>query len=118
MQATGGANTTIAIVATDAPLTKVQCHRLAVTAHDGLARAIVPSHTPLDGDLVFGVATGSDGSVRYNRLSQHRGGGCGLPQPRHRARSLCGDGGAGGYPAHLSPRLTGPPRQAKFLISL
>ncbi|MBQ2261569.1 MAG: P1 family peptidase [Loktanella sp.] len=59
VQATGGANTTIAIVATDAHLTKVQCHRLAVTAHDGMARAIVPSHTPLDGDLVFGVATGS-----------------------------------------------------------
>ena len=58
LQATQGANTTIAIVATDAPLSKTQCHRLAVTAHDGMARAIVPSHTPLDGDLVFGVATG------------------------------------------------------------
>ena len=58
LQATEGANTTIAIVATDAPLTKTQCHRLAVTAHDGMARAIVPSHTPLDGDLVFGVSTG------------------------------------------------------------
>lgn len=53
-----GANTTIAIVATDAALTKTQCHRLAVTAHDGMARAIVPSHTPLDGDLVFAVSTG------------------------------------------------------------
>lgn len=63
MHATQGMNTTIAIVATDAPLTKVQCHRLAVTAHDGMARAIVPSHTPLDGDLVFGVATGIDGGV-------------------------------------------------------
>ncbi len=52
-----GANTTIAIVATDAPLTKPQCHRLAVAAHDGMARAIVPSHTPLDGDLVFGLST-------------------------------------------------------------
>ena len=50
-------NTTIAIVATDAPLTKTQCYRLAVTAHDGMARAIIPSHTPLDGDLVFGVST-------------------------------------------------------------
>jgi len=50
-------NTTIAIVATDAPLSKPQCHRLAVAAHDGMARAIVPSHTPLDGDLVFGVST-------------------------------------------------------------
>jgi L-aminopeptidase/D-esterase-like protein len=55
--AAAGANTTIAIVATDAPLTKTQCHRLAVNAHDGMARAIVPSHTPLDGDLVFGVST-------------------------------------------------------------
>lgn len=54
---TTGANTTIAIVATDAPLSKVQCHRMAVTAHDGMARAIVPSHTPLDGDLVFAVST-------------------------------------------------------------
>ncbi len=59
--ATDGMNTTIAIVATDAPLTKPQCHRMAVAAHDGMARAIVPSHTPLDGDLVFAAATG-DGS--------------------------------------------------------
>ncbi len=59
LQAADGANTTIAIVATDAALTKTQCHRLAVTAHDGMARAIVPAHTPLDGDLVFGVATGN-----------------------------------------------------------
>ncbi len=58
LHAAEGSNTTIAIVATDATLTKTQCHRLAVTAHDGMARAIVPSHTPLDGDLVFGVATG------------------------------------------------------------
>ena len=56
-------NTTIAIVATDAPLTKTQCHRLAVTAHDGMARAIVPAHTPLDGDLVFGVSTGKGAPV-------------------------------------------------------
>lgn len=55
--AQNGANTTIAIVATDAPLSKTQCHRLAVMAHDGMARAIVPSHTPMDGDLVFGVST-------------------------------------------------------------
>ncbi|MEO9862965.1 MAG: P1 family peptidase [Yoonia sp.] len=51
-------NTTIAIVATDAPLTKAQCQRVAVAAHDGMARAIVPSHTPFDGDLVFAVSTG------------------------------------------------------------
>ena len=58
-----GANTTIAIVATDAPLSKVQCYRLAVNAHDGMARAIVPSHTPLDGDLVFGVSTSNETPV-------------------------------------------------------
>ena len=52
------ANTTIAIVATDAPLTKTQCQRVAVAAHDGMARAIVPSHTPYDGDLVFALSTG------------------------------------------------------------
>ncbi|MEX0306383.1 MAG: P1 family peptidase [Ruegeria sp.] len=55
------ANTTIAIVATDAALSKPQCQRLAVAAHDGIARAIVPAHTPGDGDLVFGVSTGARG---------------------------------------------------------
>lgn len=52
------ANTTIAIVATDAKLTKPQCKRLAVSAHDGMARAVVPSHTPMDGDLAFAVSAG------------------------------------------------------------
>jgi len=51
-------NTTIALVATDATLTKPQAQRLATVAHDGLARAIYPVHTPLDGDLVFSAATG------------------------------------------------------------
>lgn len=50
-------NTTIAIVATDADLTQAQCTRMAIAAHDGMARALVPSHTPLDGDLIFGVST-------------------------------------------------------------
>jgi L-aminopeptidase/D-esterase-like protein len=50
-------NTTIAIVATDAALSKPQARRLAVTAQDGLARAIRPVHTPLDGDTVFAAAT-------------------------------------------------------------
>lgn len=54
-----GEATTIAIVGTDATLTKAQAHRMAVAAHDGMARAIVPSHTPLDGDLVFAAATGA-----------------------------------------------------------
>ena len=51
-------NTTIAVVATDLDLTVAQAQRMAVAAHDGMARAIVPSHTPLDGDLVFGISTG------------------------------------------------------------
>ncbi|WP_435257549.1 P1 family peptidase [Thioclava sp. FR2] len=53
-----GEATTIAIVATNAALTQAQAQRMATAAHDGLARALLPSHTPLDGDLVFAAATG------------------------------------------------------------
>ncbi len=52
-------NTTIAVVATDAALSPVGCRRVAIAAHDGLARAIRPAHTPLDGDTVFALATGA-----------------------------------------------------------
>ena len=55
--ATERANTTIAIVATDAALTKAQCLRVATAAHDGIGRAIVPAHSPGDGDLVFCLST-------------------------------------------------------------
>lgn len=51
--------TTIAIIATDATLTGAQATRLATAAHDGMARALVPSHTPFDGDLVFAAASGT-----------------------------------------------------------
>jgi L-aminopeptidase/D-esterase-like protein len=54
-----GANTTIAVVATDAALDKGRCRRLAIMAQDGLARAIRPVHTPFDGDIVFALATGT-----------------------------------------------------------
>src|SRR5262249_5191948 len=57
-QARVGENTTIAIVATDARLTKSEAKRVAIMAHDGLARALWPVHTPFDGDLVFTIATG------------------------------------------------------------
>jgi D-aminopeptidase len=50
-------NTTIAIIATDAILTRAQAWRIAVMAQDGLARAIYPSHAPFDGDTVFCIAT-------------------------------------------------------------
>lgn len=59
--ATPGANTTIAVVATDAVLTKAAAKRLAISAHDGFSRAIWPSHTPADGDMVFALATGASG---------------------------------------------------------
>ena len=54
-----GENTTIVVVATNALLTKAQATKVARMAHDGLARAIVPSHTPSDGDTVFSLATGA-----------------------------------------------------------
>jgi D-aminopeptidase len=54
-----GENTTIAVVATDARLSKAQCNRLAVMAQDGFARAIYLVHTPLDGDVVYAAALGA-----------------------------------------------------------
>lgn len=57
------ANTTIAVIATDAVLSKAEAKRLAIAAHDGFSRALWPSHTPLDGDLVFALATGASGKA-------------------------------------------------------
>jgi L-aminopeptidase/D-esterase-like protein len=53
-----GKNTTLAIVATDAILTKPQARRVAIMAQDGLARAIRPIHSPFDGDSLFVISTG------------------------------------------------------------
>jgi L-aminopeptidase/D-esterase-like protein len=52
-------NTTLGIVATNARLTKTEAKRVAQMAHDGYARAIAPVHTPVDGDAIFVLATGS-----------------------------------------------------------
>ncbi len=57
-----GSNTTIGVIATDAPLTKVQAQRLALQGHDGLARCINPVHTLSDGDTLFAIGTGLAGS--------------------------------------------------------
>lgn len=57
-QASAVSSTTIGIVATDAKLTKAQAKRLAIAAHDGIGRALWPAHTPMDGDLVFSLASG------------------------------------------------------------
>jgi L-aminopeptidase/D-esterase-like protein len=56
--ATAAENTTLAVVVTDAVLTKPQTKRLAMIAQTGMARAIYPVHAPLDGDVVFAAATG------------------------------------------------------------
>ena len=58
--ATPPLNTTIGVVATTAALSKTECNKLASVAHDGLARAIRPVHSMLDGDSIFAVATGRD----------------------------------------------------------
>ena len=52
-------NTTLGIVGTNAQLTQAEATKVAQMAHDGLARAISPIHTPLDGDTIFAVATGT-----------------------------------------------------------
>ncbi|MFW6039449.1 MAG: P1 family peptidase [Gemmatimonadota bacterium] len=51
-------NTVVGVVATNAELTKAQATKVAQMAHDGLARTVVPSHTPWDGDTMFALATG------------------------------------------------------------
>jgi L-aminopeptidase/D-esterase-like protein len=52
-----GGNTTLAVIATNAILDKAQAKRVAMMAHDGMARAIRPVHTPFDGDTVFALST-------------------------------------------------------------
>ncbi len=56
-------NTTIGVVATDCVLSKAQAKRLAISAHAGAAKAVWPSHMPIDGDLIFAVATGKSGKT-------------------------------------------------------
>jgi L-aminopeptidase/D-esterase-like protein len=57
--AAAGRNTTLGVIATNAVLTKTDATRVSEMAHDGFARAIVPVHTPVDGDTIFTLATGS-----------------------------------------------------------
>jgi L-aminopeptidase/D-esterase-like protein len=67
-----GLNTTIGVVATDAPVTKAQAERLAMAAHDGLARAVRPAHLPMDGDTFFALSP----------VTPDDGAGGGAPLPR------------------------------------
>ncbi len=84
--------TTLVVVATDAVLSKAQAHRLAVMAHDGIARAVLPAHAPLDGDTVFCASTGrrgarfaGGGTDRVGARRRDRGG------ASHRPRRFRGD---------------------------
>lgn len=63
-----GSNTTIGVIATDAPLSKARATRLAGAGHDGLARAIRPVHTLSDGDTLFALATGHARAPDFNVL--------------------------------------------------
>ena len=69
--ASAGRNTTLCVVATNARLSKRQCARFAVMAQTGLARAIYPVHTPLDGDAVFALSTGTtDGAETPGQMAR------------------------------------------------
>ena len=50
-------NTVIGVVATDAPLTRANLKRIAIMAHDGIAKSLSPAHTPMDGDTIFSIST-------------------------------------------------------------
>lgn len=62
-------NTVIGVVATNATLTKAEATKVAQMAHDGLARTVVPSHTPWDGDTMFALATGGRALELENGLT-------------------------------------------------
>ena len=84
----------IGVLATSARLTTAECRRVAMMAHDGLARAVRPAHTPFDGDTLFAVSTGTcsapghltrGGAGGAYRLGRRR-----LPGARHRTGRPCG----------------------------
>ena len=87
-----GGNTTIAIVATDADLSRAELKRVAIMATDGFARALRPVHTPFDGDLVFAVATARHKRFRRAPIRDDAAWsyGSGLPVACHRAGRLRG----------------------------
>jgi L-aminopeptidase/D-esterase-like protein len=66
-------NTTLGVVATNAKMSKAEARRLSMSAHDGFAKSIFPSHTLYDGDIIFSLATGeiTTDLNRLNMLSSH-----------------------------------------------
>lgn len=81
-------NTTIAVIATDAVLDKAAAKRLAIAAHDGFVRAIWPTHTPADGDLVFALATGASGTVLDQMTGMEMSAAAGATMARAIARGV------------------------------
>ncbi|HEY6742713.1 MAG TPA: P1 family peptidase, partial [Lapillicoccus sp.] len=73
-----GLATTIGVIATDATLSKAQCQKVAGIGHDGLARAINPVHTIVDGDTLFALATGTRPEPEFLELFDlmHAAGDC------------------------------------------
>ncbi|MCL6553826.1 MAG: P1 family peptidase [Firmicutes bacterium] len=90
-------NTTLAVVATSATLTKAQCWRLAVQGHAGLSRAIAPSHTLFDGDTVFALATGAHATGDLVSLGEATAQVV-AEATRRAVRAARGLGGVPGYP--------------------
>ncbi|MGB8020687.1 MAG: P1 family peptidase [Candidatus Nanopelagicales bacterium] len=76
-----GTNTTVGALITDARLSKAQVTRLAQVAHDGLARTIRPVHTPMDGDTLFVVATGTAALAPATASPAPQGSGAAAPSP-------------------------------------
>jgi L-aminopeptidase/D-esterase-like protein len=93
-----GANTTIAVVATDASLDKSACQRFAMMAQDGLTRAIRPAHTPFDGDTVFALSTGNGTTITPDRLTR-LGNAAADCLSRAIMRAIAAAAALGGYPS-------------------
>jgi L-aminopeptidase/D-esterase-like protein len=66
-----GVNTTLGVVACNTDLSTAECKRVAMMAHDGIARAIRPAHTPFDGDTVFSLASGAVALGRDSSRAAH-----------------------------------------------
>ncbi|MFJ8852073.1 P1 family peptidase [Streptomyces sp. NPDC102437] len=112
-------NTTLAVVATDADLTRPQAQKLAGTAHDGLARAVRPVHLLTDGDTVFALATGERPLDPRNPIALNDLLGAGadvlaraIVKAVRAARSVDGRPGAACYPAY-SDLYAKPPRSSR-----
>ena len=102
-------NTTIGVVATDAALSTPQCRRLATTGHDGLARAVRPAHSMLDGDTLFALATGDGSGVAVGVLDALSAAGADCVS-RAIARAVLAATTVAGVPAHrdVLPSVTSP----------